>query len=123
MTEFVFKDRFFAHHRRLHQVENCGCPARRYSKSPTDASYFHVDAQDTTSPAWQALLRLIDECAADRRTVFAPGLELEPDLWRQIKILPAAISKLHVCRTSARLRKSSLCDPTGGRRNDSAHKV
>jgi hypothetical protein len=36
----------------------------------------------------------IDECANDRRTVFAPGLELAPDLWRQITILPGAISKL-----------------------------
>jgi hypothetical protein len=94
MTEFEFKDRFFAHSRRLHKVENCGCPAARYSDRPTETSHFHIDEPDRTGPAWLALLDLIDECAADRRTVFAPGLELEPDLWRQITILPAAISKL-----------------------------
>jgi hypothetical protein len=94
MTEFEPKDRFFAHRRRLLTVENCGCPAARYSDGPTDVSYFHLDEPDTTGPAWQALLDLIDECAGDRRTVFAPGLDLEPDLWRQVTILPATISKL-----------------------------
>ena len=94
MPEFVFANRFLAHHDRLHKVESCGCPVARYSDRSRDETYFHIDEPVTDSAAWRALLVLIDKCADDRRSSFAPGLELEPDLWRQITILPASISKL-----------------------------
>jgi hypothetical protein len=55
---------------------------------------FHSDQQDTTSPGWQHLLTLIEEAAADGRTVFKPFTELSPDQRQQIVTLPTTIASL-----------------------------
>ncbi|MET8148772.1 leucine-rich repeat domain-containing protein [Actinoplanes sp. NPDC049668] len=55
---------------------------------------FHADRQDTASRGWQRLLTLIDEAAADRRTVFKPFAELSADERRQIITLPPTIATL-----------------------------
>ena len=53
----------------------------------------HLQEQDTGSSAWERLLELVEEAAADRREEFAPGPELGED-WGQIMTLPRTISKL-----------------------------
>ncbi|MFJ9696108.1 leucine-rich repeat domain-containing protein [Kitasatospora sp. NPDC101183] len=55
---------------------------------------FHAERQDTSSPAWQHLLTLIDEAAADGREVFRPLAELSPQDRREIVTLPPTIAKL-----------------------------
>ncbi|MFJ1933411.1 leucine-rich repeat domain-containing protein [Kitasatospora sp. NPDC088160] len=55
---------------------------------------FHRERQDTSSPAWQHLLALIEEAAADGREVFRPLVEMSPRERRQIVTLPPSIAKL-----------------------------
>ncbi|ONI92244.1 hypothetical protein ALI22I_05240 [Saccharothrix sp. ALI-22-I] len=55
---------------------------------------FHGDRQDTTAEGWRHLLALIDEAAADGRTVFAPFTEMSASARRQVVTLPPTIAKL-----------------------------
>ncbi|KKD06453.1 hypothetical protein [Streptomyces sp. WM6386] len=55
---------------------------------------FHGERQDTSAPAWQHLLELIDEAAADGREEFRPLVELSPEERRQVVTLPSSIAKL-----------------------------
>ncbi|MFC9330815.1 leucine-rich repeat domain-containing protein [Kitasatospora sp. NPDC057015] len=55
---------------------------------------FHSERQDASSPAWQHLLALVDEAAADGREVFRPLVEMSPQERRQIVTLPPSIKGL-----------------------------
>ncbi|MEV7026861.1 leucine-rich repeat domain-containing protein [Kitasatospora sp. NPDC093558] len=59
---------------------------------------FHGERQDTSSPAWQHLLALVEEAAADGREVFRPLAEMSPRERRQIVTLPPTIAKLAAVR-------------------------
>ncbi|MEV0131797.1 leucine-rich repeat domain-containing protein [Dactylosporangium sp. NPDC050688] len=55
---------------------------------------FHAERQDTASEGWRHLLMLIEEAAADGRTVFKPFVELSAEERRQIVTLPPTIATL-----------------------------
>jgi uncharacterized protein (TIGR02996 family) len=55
---------------------------------------FHADTQDTECRAWQRMLELIEEAAADERQEFAPLNAMEPNERSQIVTLPSTIAKL-----------------------------
>ena len=54
----------------------------------------HSETQDTACEGWRMLLDLIENAARKRLKEFSPGLEMAPELWRQIISLPPSISKL-----------------------------
>jgi len=58
------------------------------------AVFFHGDRQDTRAAGWRHLIALIDQAAADRRTVFRPFTEMSGPERRQVVTLPPAIAKL-----------------------------
>lgn len=83
----------FAGHQRV--AEPCGCPPSFFDEPRRHwQSSIHTDAQDEASEAWDQLLALIDHAADRGLTELAPGLELGPDLWRQIVTLPPTIARL-----------------------------
>ncbi|MER7768789.1 leucine-rich repeat domain-containing protein [Kitasatospora sp. NPDC096140] len=71
----------------------CSCFDQRRASNRRRVS-FHHERQDTSSPAWQHLLALIEEAAADGREVFRPLMEMSPEDRRQIVTLPPSIAKL-----------------------------
>jgi len=74
----------------VHEPCHCG---------DTRVHSLHRDHQDTAGEAWQRLLALIDAAAADGRETFAPGQEIEPELWQQIVRLPPSIAGLTRVKT------------------------
>lgn len=54
----------------------------------------HAEAQDTDCSAWQRLLELVEEAAAEGAELFAPLEKLAPGEETQIVTLPATIAKL-----------------------------
>ncbi|GAA2211761.1 hypothetical protein GCM10009850_072210 [Nonomuraea monospora] len=73
--------------------DHCQCVGHSVATRPASVS-FHGDRQDTEAAGWQRLLALIDEAAADGRTVFKPFVDLSAPERRQIVTLPPAIAKL-----------------------------
>ncbi|MBE1488570.1 leucine-rich repeat domain-containing protein [Plantactinospora soyae] len=73
--------------------DHCRCAGRSAATQPATVE-FHAERQDTRGEAWQRLLALIDEAAADGRTVFKPFVELSAAHRRQIVTLPPTIAKL-----------------------------
>lgn len=73
--------------------DHCRCVGHSAATRPTSV-VFHADRQDTEADGWRHLLALIDEAAADGRTVFKPFVELNAPERRQIVTLPATIAKL-----------------------------
>ncbi|MFI6098043.1 leucine-rich repeat domain-containing protein [Lentzea sp. NPDC051213] len=55
---------------------------------------FHAERQDPSAPGWLHLLDLVEEAAADGRTVFKPLLDLSPSERREVVTLPPTIAKL-----------------------------
>lgn len=52
------------------------------------------DSQNREMEGWEKLLQLIDKAAIDEREEFHPGMEIGPEIWKNIRSLPKAISKL-----------------------------
>lgn len=77
--------------------DRCQCVGRSTATRPTTVS-FHRDRQDTKAAGWRHLLTLINEAAADGRTVFKPFVELSGSERRQIVTLPPTIAKLTAVR-------------------------
>ncbi|MEU5885001.1 hypothetical protein [Spirillospora sp. NPDC047279] len=73
--------------------DRCRCVGYSVSTRPTRVS-FHGDRQDTEAEGWRHLLALIEEAAADGRTVFKPFVELSGSERRQVVTLPSTIAKL-----------------------------
>ncbi|MEU2613977.1 hypothetical protein ABZ570_20690 [Micromonospora sp. NPDC007271] len=73
--------------------DHCRCVGYSAATRPATVS-FHGDRQDTEAAGWQHLLALIDEAAADGRTVFKPFVELSAPERRQIVTLPPTIAQL-----------------------------
>jgi hypothetical protein len=73
--------------------DRCRCIGHSAATRPARVA-FHADRQDTDSPGWRHLLALIDEAAADGRTVFKPFVELSAAERRQIVTLPPTIANL-----------------------------
>ncbi|MFI8460772.1 hypothetical protein [Kitasatospora sp. NPDC085464] len=73
--------------------DTCSCFDQRRVSNRRRVSFRH-ERQDTSSPAWQHLLALIEEAAADGREVFRPLMEMSPEDRRQIVTLPPSIAKL-----------------------------
>lgn len=73
--------------------DRCECVGYSTTTRPESVS-FHGDRQDTEAAGWQHLLALIDEAAADGRTVFKPFVDLSGPERRQIVTLPPTIAKL-----------------------------
>ncbi|MFI7598853.1 leucine-rich repeat domain-containing protein [Actinoplanes sp. NPDC049681] len=63
-------------------------------RQPNARVRFHGERQDTSSPGWRRLLRLIDEAAADGREVFRPLVGLNPAERTDLVTLPSSIAKL-----------------------------
>lgn len=61
---------------------------------PFEELHLHSETQDTACEAWKLLEALIEKAARKRSWNFAPGLEMSPEMWRQIVTLPASIAKL-----------------------------
>ncbi|WP_326557638.1 leucine-rich repeat domain-containing protein [Micromonospora sp. NBC_01796] len=61
---------------------------------PPSRVRFHAERQDTSLPAWQRLLEVVDEAATDGREVFKPLVELSPQERRDIITLPPTIARL-----------------------------
>lgn len=77
--------------------DRCRCVGHSAETRPATVS-FHQEQQDTEAVGWRRLLALIDEAAADGRTLFKPFVELSAPERRQIVTLPAAIAKLTAVR-------------------------
>ncbi len=73
--------------------DRCRCVDHSIANRPVTVS-FHEERQDTTSAGWQHLLALIDEAAADGRTVFKPFVEMSGPERRQVIMLPPTIATL-----------------------------
>lgn len=69
--------------------DDCNC-----FRPPYRRRKFHRELQDTSAPGWLELLELVDEAAADGRTVFKPLAGMSPEHRRQIITLPETIAKL-----------------------------
>jgi len=73
--------------------DRCRCVGHSTATRPATAA-FHTEQQDTDSPGWRRLLTLIDEAAADGRTLFKPFLEMSAAERRQVVTLPPTIARL-----------------------------
>lgn len=73
--------------------DRCDCVGYSAATRPSTVS-FHPDRQDTEAAGWRHLLALIDDAAADGRTVFKPFVDLNAAERRQIITLPRTIGKL-----------------------------
>jgi hypothetical protein len=72
----------------------CHCLDAQYSRQRWRALSLHSEVQDTDAPAWNGLLELIEQAAADGREEFSPAREMDPRDWAQIVALPSNIAKL-----------------------------
>lgn len=77
--------------------DQCRCVGYSAATRPTIVS-LHGDRQDTHAPGWRHLLTLIDQAAADERTVFKPFVELSGPERRQVVTLPPTMAKLTAVR-------------------------
>ncbi|MFF5233299.1 leucine-rich repeat domain-containing protein [Dactylosporangium sp. NPDC000521] len=73
--------------------DRCRCTDPSVEMRPAPVT-FHAERQDTASDGWRRLLMLIEEAAADGRTVFKPFVELSAPERRQIVTLPPTIATL-----------------------------
>jgi hypothetical protein len=73
--------------------DRCRCVGYSAKTRPARVA-FHAERQDTASHGWRHLLALIEEAAADGRTVFKPFIELSAEERRQIVTLPPTIATL-----------------------------
>jgi hypothetical protein len=67
--------------------ENC---VARHARSVR----FHAERQDTSSPGWRRMLALIEEAAADGRTVFRPLVDMSPAERADLVTVPPTIATL-----------------------------
>ena len=74
--------------------EPCKCLEPQYGNGRFGNLPLHSEIQDTTCEAWKMLESLVETAATKRSKEFSPGLEMPPELWKQIITLPATISKL-----------------------------
>jgi len=72
----------------------CKCLEPQYGNRRFPQLKLHAEVQDTFSEAWQALESLVADAISKGVEVFAPGLEMPPELWCQIVTLPPSISRL-----------------------------
>jgi len=72
----------------------CDCLNPQYGNKRFPQLKLHAEIQNTESEGWKALESLIDAAISQGAEQFAPGLEMPPELWRQIVTLPNSISKL-----------------------------
>jgi len=72
----------------------CDCLPPADPREPWSDLAFHQDTQDTECAAWQRLLELIEQAAADGRVVFEPLRELPAEDIPQLVSLPPTIAKL-----------------------------
>jgi hypothetical protein len=63
-------------------------------RQPNARVRFHGDRQDTSSPGWHRLLKLIDEAVVDGREVLRPLVDLTPAERADLVTLPPTIAKL-----------------------------
>ena len=84
--------------------ERRGSPVRRYptcscirphgKKGQYAFSAFHEDVQDTQTEAWRSLEHYIESVRSSGGEIFDPISALGPEMWEQIKTLPASIGTL-----------------------------
>src|SRR5450756_721476 len=60
--------------------------------------HLHTEVQDQEGDAWKLLETLIQKAIANESREFSPGLEMAPELWRQIITLPPSIAGLKSVR-------------------------
>lgn len=75
----------------------CQCLDAQYQKADKrrwSKLRMHDEPQDTSTPAWNHLLDLVDNAAEDGREEFAPGREMDAAEWTTIVTLPPTIAKL-----------------------------
>lgn len=78
---------------------------------PWPTMRLHLQPQDTSLPAWSALLQLVEDAAQDRRETFSPRRELGSALWDQVVALPPSIATLKHVRKLDLYRSSLLRIP------------
>jgi hypothetical protein len=72
----------------------CDCFDAGYKRRRWPQPRFHLEPQDTECSAWQHLLELIEEAAADGRPELAPLRQMSSDERAQIITLPPTIARL-----------------------------
>ncbi len=65
---------------------------------PWPETRLHTERQDTSSSAWQQMLKLVEEASRDERKIFSPKESLGWEVWSQIITLPPTISNLKCVR-------------------------
>ncbi|MEV0899525.1 hypothetical protein [Actinoplanes sp. NPDC049802] len=70
--------------------DRCTCVGHSVETRPATVR-FHTERQDTTAPGWLRLIDLVDEAAAEKRTVFKPFVEMTSAQRRQVITLPPAL--------------------------------
>lgn len=78
---------------------------------PWKEVHIHDFRQDESSPAWQALLKLVEDAAEDGRESFSPEKSLGPEIWSQITTLPSTVSKLVEVKKLDLYGSNLLCIP------------
>jgi hypothetical protein len=77
--------------------DRCSCVGYSAETRPATVA-FHAERQDTASAGWQHLLALVDEAAADGRSVFKPFVALSAPERREVVTLPPSIARLTAVR-------------------------
>ncbi len=72
----------------------CKCLEPQYGNKRFPQLKLHAEVQDTNNEGWKALECLISDAISKGAEVFAPGLEMPPELWCQIVTLPPSIARL-----------------------------
>jgi len=72
----------------------CKCLEPQYGNKRFPQLKLHAEVQDTNNEGWKALECLISDAISKGAEVFAPGLEMPPELWSQIGTLPPSIARL-----------------------------
>jgi hypothetical protein len=72
----------------------CHCLDPQYGNKRFGQLRLHSEIQNTECEAWKMLEELINVAITEQVSKFAPGVDMPPELWRQIVTLPTSISKL-----------------------------
>ncbi len=72
----------------------CKCLEPQYGNKRFPQLKLHAEVQDMSNEAWKVLEGLVADAVSKGAEVFAPGLEMPPELWCQIVTLPPSISRL-----------------------------
>lgn len=79
-------------------LPSCDCLKPQFEGSSFGELRFHTEVQNTDCDAWRLLEAQIEKTISDRSKEFAPGVEMQPEMWSQIITLPPSIARLKSVR-------------------------